>query len=265
MPVRGRSGPALRGRLVTASAVDTLPSLPALVVGRVSHSRLGQVRHSFRHSVYLWLVDLDAIPEPPAFLRPFARFSSADHLGDPALPIKANIERFLALRGIRLGDGARVLMLANARILGHVFDPCRSSGATTAVAISPALSRRSTTRTANAMRTSCIPTRTGRLSRTRSSTSRHSSTSAVATSSGSRWALTSWPRPWRCGGRIARLLRHLSRPPGAGDADGTLKQLVRRPLMTQRTSVLIRMHGISLWLRGLPVRPRPTHVPQEGV
>jgi DUF1365 family protein len=35
--------------------------------------------------------------------------------------------------------------------------------------------------------------------------------------------------------------------------------------MTQRTSVLIRMHGISLWLRGLPVRPRPTHVPQEGV
>src|SRR6185369_2724373 len=44
-----------------------------------------------------------------------------------------------------------------------------------------------------------------------------------------------------------------------------LKQLVRRPLMTQRTSALIRMHGISLWLRGLPVRPRPTHVPQEGV
>jgi DUF1365 family protein len=108
---------------VTASAVDALPSLPALVVGRVSHSRLGQVRHSFRHSVYLWLVDLDAIPEPPAFLRPFARFSSADHLGDPALPIKANVERFLALRGIVLGDGARVLMLANARVLGHVFDP----------------------------------------------------------------------------------------------------------------------------------------------
>jgi hypothetical protein len=35
--------------------------------------------------------------------------------------------------------------------------------------------------------------------------------------------------------------------------------------MTQRTSALIRMHGIWLWLRGLPVRPRPIHVPQEGV
>src|SRR4051812_35413163 len=101
MPLRGRSGAALRGRVVRAMAAAALPSLPALVVGHVSHSRHGQVRHSFRHSVYLWLVDLDAIPEPPSFLRPFARFSSADHLGDPALPIKANVERFLALHGIR--------------------------------------------------------------------------------------------------------------------------------------------------------------------
>src|SRR5439155_24006808 len=81
------------------------------------------VRHAFRHSAYQWLVDLDAIPRLPSYLRPFASFSSADHLGDPALPIKANVERFLALQGIRLGDGARILMLANARILGHVFDP----------------------------------------------------------------------------------------------------------------------------------------------
>ncbi len=34
---------------------------------------------------------------------------------------------------------------------------------------------------------------------------------------------------------------------------------------TQRTSALIRRHGIALWLRRLPVVPRPTHVPQEGV
>ena len=29
------------------------------------------------------------------------------------------------------------------------------------------------------------------------------------------------------------------------------------PLMTQRVSGLIRVHGIWLWLRRLPVRPRP--------
>ena len=44
-----------------------------------------------------------------------------------------------------------------------------------------------------------------------------------------------------------------------------LTQLLRRPLMTQRVSALIRIHGISLWLRGLPVQPRPTHARQEGV
>jgi hypothetical protein len=33
----------------------------------------------------------------------FARFSGADHLGDPGLPIKGNIENYLALAGIGLG------------------------------------------------------------------------------------------------------------------------------------------------------------------
>jgi DUF1365 family protein len=30
-------------------------------------------------------------------------------------------------------------------------------------------------------------------------------------------------------------------------------------------SLLIRAHGIWLWARRLPVRPRPVHLPQEGV
>jgi uncharacterized protein len=44
-----------------------------------------------------------------------------------------------------------------------------------------------------------------------------------------------------------------------------LRMLLRRPLVTQRTSALIRRHGIALWLRRMPVIPRPTHAPQEGV
>ena len=36
-------------------------------------------------------------------------------------------------------------------------------------------------------------------------------------------------------------------------------------LMSQQVSLLIRVHGIWLWLRRLPLRPRPVHVPQEGV
>ena len=45
-----------------------LPALPALVTGHVTHHRSGSVRHAFRHSVYQWLVDLDALPEQPWYL-----------------------------------------------------------------------------------------------------------------------------------------------------------------------------------------------------
>jgi DUF1365 family protein len=41
--------------------------------------------------------------------------------------------------------------------------------------------------------------------------------------------------------------------------------LVTKPLMPQRVSTLIRVHGIWLWLRRLPVVRRPHHTAQEGV
>ena len=41
--------------------------------------------------------------------------------------------------------------------------------------------------------------------------------------------------------------------------------LVRRPFMTQRVSLLIRLHGVWLWLRRLPVVQRVPHRHQEGV
>ena len=97
--------------------------MPALVAGRVAHHRFGPVRHSFRHRVYLWLVDLDSVPRQPWPLALFASFRSGDHLGDPGLAIKANVENFLARSSIDLGDRGRVLMLASARVLGYVFDP----------------------------------------------------------------------------------------------------------------------------------------------
>jgi hypothetical protein len=41
--------------------------------------------------------------------------------------------------------------------------------------------------------------------------------------------------------------------------------LLRRPLMTQRVSLLIRIHGLWLWLRRLPVVPRVAHRHEQGV
>jgi DUF1365 family protein len=42
-------------------------------------------------------------------------------------------------------------------------------------------------------------------------------------------------------------------------------QLIRKPLMPQQVSALIRWHGIHLWLRRLPVLSPPRHHAQEGV
>ena len=250
----------------SASARSLLPPLPALVVGQVAHRRSGPVRHAFRHRVYQWLVDLDCLPCQPWHLRAFARFSSADHLGDPGLPIKRNIENYLARDGIELGDRGRVLMLANARVLGHAFDPlsvfwCYDSDrvlvcvvaevhntygerhayllhpdeAGTAVTdkdfyVSPFFDVSGTYELRFTLRPDLVAT-TVMLRR-------HD---AVA------FSATFWgrPEPATC--------RALAR------------RLIRQPLMPQRISALIRVHGIWLWLRRVPIRSRPQHTPQEGV
>ena len=92
------TGPETTGPETTGQAAELtrLPALPALVAGWVTHRRAGPVRHAFRHRAYLWLIDLDSVPIQPAGLRWAAGFSSQDHLGDPRLTIKGNIENYLS-------------------------------------------------------------------------------------------------------------------------------------------------------------------------
>jgi len=243
-----------------------LPALPALVVGRVSHSRLGPVRHSFRHRAYQWLVDLDAMPELPRFLRPFAGFNSADHLGDPALSIKDNVSRFLASRGVQLGAGGRIVMLANARILGHVFDPLSVfwcyDGAGSLVCVVAEVHNTYGERHAYLLH----PDADGKAEQ-----DKELYVSPFYDVSGGyqlRFAMA--PDQVRTSVSLRKAESALfaatfrGRPQPASTT-AVLRQLVRQPLMTQRVSALIRIHGIWLWLRGLRVQPRPVHVPQEGV
>ena len=89
----------------------------------IRHTRTQAVRHDFRYRHVMWLVDLAAVPDPP---RPFRRwlpqFAARDHLGDPGASIRENVDRFLADHGIDL-SGGRVLMLTNPRTMGYVFNP----------------------------------------------------------------------------------------------------------------------------------------------
>lgn len=103
---------------VTAAPVTTL--VPALYETTIDHVRQSPFRHAFTYRSYWWLVDLDNLPVLPRGLRAVARFDAADHVGDPSLTIRANLDALLAAEGLA---AHRILMLSNARTLGHVFNP----------------------------------------------------------------------------------------------------------------------------------------------
>lgn len=235
---------------------------PALYVGYLTHVRRVPVRWVMRHRVALWLVDLDDLPVLPRWLRPFARFSAADHLGAPDRPIRSNVDDWLERRGIDLGGG-RVLMLTTARVLGYAFNPltvywCNASTGVPVCVIAEVsntygerhrylLPARRETEVSKDFRVSPFFAATGRY----------------------RMRL---PVP---GERLSLTISLL-------DDDATLLTAVlngdhhpvtpRRVLALvltgllapHRVIALIRMHGIRLWLRGLPIRSGPHYDARKG-
>ncbi len=247
---------------------SSLPTVPALVVGAVGHTRRTPLQHRFRYKIYQWLVDVDDLPVLPRWLRPFSTFRAADHIGDPGRSIRENIETFCRAQGVD-ASGRRILMLANARTLGHVFDPLSVfwilDGERTE-AIVAEVHNTYGERHAYLLR----PDETGR-----DSTDKAFYVSPFFTVAG-RYDLQFRLRDDVVGSTVvlrqddesgkrqavfSAVFRGVPRPV-------TRRRLVRllltRPLMTHRVSLLIRVHGIWLWLRRLPVVPRPTHTPQEG-
>jgi DUF1365 family protein len=95
---------------------------PALYATTIEHERRTPVRHAFHYRHTMWLVDLDAVPKVPRALRLLATFAARDHFGDPDATLRANVDAYLAEHGIDL-HGGRVVMLANPRSFGCVFNP----------------------------------------------------------------------------------------------------------------------------------------------
>jgi DUF1365 family protein len=98
-------------------------SAAAVYECRIRHVRRGRVANDFTYSSYLWLVDLDDLPRLPGPLRLLAAFRPADHFDGSARTIRAGLESFLAEHGVELGSDSRVLMLTAARVFGYVFNP----------------------------------------------------------------------------------------------------------------------------------------------
>lgn len=243
-----------------------LPVLPAVVEGTVRHDRLAPFAHGFRYRVYQWLVDVDRLPDPPRWLRPFVGFRSADHLGDPDRSIRANLEAFCAASGVDV-RAARIVMLANARVLGHVFDPlsvfwCLAPDGTLQCVVAEV-------HNTYGERHAYLLTDVDAAGR--AGTDKQFYVSPFLTVDG-RYELRFGLGPdtvstairLRQDGRVVFTAAFRGAP-----APATVRRIVsvqlRRPFMTQRVSALIRMQGVLLWLRRLPVVRRVPHRHQEGV
>lgn len=100
-----------------------------LYVGWTRHRRHRTVSRSFRYRTFHALIDVDELDALErevvgfGYRRPaLTRFLDRDHLGAGDTPVKAKLARWLAARGVTLPAGP-VRVLANLRVLGHVFDP----------------------------------------------------------------------------------------------------------------------------------------------
>ncbi|MFJ7244402.1 DUF1365 domain-containing protein [Kitasatospora sp. NPDC098652] len=233
----------------------------ALYECRIAHVRTSPVRHAFTHRTYLWLIDLHHLPALPRPLRMLARFPSMTS----GVSLRRDLERYLAGEGIDLAGG-RVLMLAHARSLGYVFNPltvywCHDPAGRPLCTVAEVHNTYG-----GRHRYLLRPDERGRAE-----VAKEFYVSPFFPVDGRyRMAL---PEP---GERLA-LTVHLERDgtrPFTATVHGTrrpatagrlLLAAARHPFSTWAVSAHIRLQGIRLWLRGLPVHPRPAHASQQKV
>ncbi|WP_104140597.1 DUF1365 domain-containing protein [Arthrobacter sp. ZGTC131] len=231
----------------------------------IRHVRRDPLENAFTYRSYSWFVDLDHLPVLPRWLRPLAGFHAKDHLGDPALSIRENVDRFLAANGEK-PDGGKVTMLANARVLGQVFNPislfwCHGpdGGLRSVIAeVHNTYGERH-----------CYLLRTDDSGRARADKEFYVSPFNEVDGS---YRMT-LPEP---DGRlaVAVVLERAGRKPFTATLTGVRQAATPRrilaaalavPLAPLRLVLQIHWQGIKLWARGLPIINRPHHPSQEAV
>ncbi len=255
-----RSGRAAATRLGLEWPLSVAPgrdAAPAIAAGvfdtTISHTRRAPFKRRFTHHSRTWLVDLDDLPDH-GFL---GRFEARDHLGDPDESIRANVLAFLRGNGVEVGTG-RILMAANARAFGYNFNPisvfwCWDEAGVLAATV---VEVHNTYGDRHAYLVH--PDENGRAT-----TPKAMYVSPFHGTDGT-YDLTV-PVP----GDKLTIVVDLTTDDGDRfsaslvGTRGTTTPLRAAPAAL-RGSLLIRAHGIWLWLRRLPIRPRPAHA-QVGV
>lgn len=230
----------------------------------IRHSRREPIRHRFAYRSYSWLVDLDEIPRLPWPLGLVAGFSARDHLGDPAATLRENVVGHLAGHGIDLRGGT-ILMLANARVFGYVFNPltvfwCHDDTGALRCVLAEVHN------TYGERHRYLIPPGPEQV------VAKGFYVSPFNPVAGHYRLRLPLPDT-----RL-RLAISLEEPDGRTVFAATVRGLVRpasrravlgaalaHPFETWRIAARIRWQGLRLWRRGLPIVPRTPHLPQEAL
>jgi DUF1365 family protein len=225
---------------------------PGIFATTIRHTRRTPFTRSFTHRSQTWLVDVDDLPDHGLL----GRFEARDHLGDPERTLRENVQAFLDLqrdgRGIDV-RGGRILLAANARAFGYCFNPISvwwcwdRTGALAATVVE--VHNTYGDRHAYLVETD---------EQGRGVVDKAMYVSPFHGTDGS----------YRVAAPVPTDRLHVAVTLDTDDGSSFSASLTgRRSDLTPRRaapaairhSVLIRMHGIWLWLRRLPVQPRPTH------
>ena len=236
---------------------------PALYRTEIGHTRRGPWHHSFRYRHPMWLVDLAKLPQG-ALLGRLLRFDARDHLGDPTRTIRDNVVDWVGGHGIDV-SGDRIVMLANPRMFGYVFNPITVYWCLVDDAMRCVVAEVHNTYGGR----HCYlltPDAAGRAS-----VDKALYVSPFNPVDGSYDMRFTLPTDLlhvgvvlRRGGKVA-FSATLSGQRAQVTTATTLRTLVHYPLGALRVTALIRYQGIRLFLRGLPVIRQPaTRNPKEG-
>ncbi|MDL9935410.1 DUF1365 domain-containing protein [Gordonia sp. ABSL1-1] len=245
-----------------AEVISPSAPTPSLVPTRIVHTRTGPVRHSFAYRSQSWFVDVEELPRLPRMLAPFARFRGDDHFPEPPTPdqsLRQRLDDHLVGAGVTPPAG-RVTALLSPRVAGYVFNPlsvfwCHDADERLCLIVAEVHN------TYGGRHCYLLtPDRDGRAH-----TDKRFYVSPFNDVSG-RYDL-SLPEPG-ADGRVALsvTLRRDDEQPFVATLRGRTVQAstgavaraqLRTPLAPLLVAGRIRLQGIRLWLRRLPIHPRP--------